>query len=148
MPEAVDRYLGKKRLAAGKQTAKYCRPMLIRIDRIAEDGTPEEESGFVRDRLPWAGIGGGAEGGRGFSDRDLDEGDSLRISLGLVSEAKPDLWNVEMQSTDVPAGRKLEFEPGVYRVTVRLYSENTPWTGKQFLLQHTGVWDQLSISDV
>lgn len=122
--------------------------MLKRIDRLAEDGTPEEESGFVRDRLPWAGMGGGAQGGRGFSDRDIDRGDPLRISLGLVSEANPGLWRVEVQPTGVAAGRKTCFEPGTYRVTVRLYSENANWTEKQFLLRHTGVWDQLSISEV
>ena len=132
----------------GKQTAKYCKPILKRIDRLAEDGTSEEETGFVRDRLPWAGMGGGAEGARGYSDRDIDKEDPLKISLGLVSDGSPNLWHVEMQPTVVPAGRKTCFEPGTYRVTVRLYSENAPWTEKQFLVHHTGVWDQLSITDV
>jgi hypothetical protein len=132
----------------GRQTAKYCRPILKRIDRMTEDGTLEEEAGFVRDRLPWAGMGGGAQGGRGFSDRDVHKGDPLRISLGLVSEASPDLWCVEQQPTGVPAGRTVCFKPGTYRVTVRLYSDNADWTEKQFLVQHTGAWDQFSISDV
>lgn len=132
----------------GKLSAKSCRPMLLRIDRMTEDGTPEEETGYVRDRLPWAGMGGGAQGGRGFSARDVHKGDPLRMSLGFVSEASPDLWCVEQQPTGVPAGRTVCFKPGTYRVTVRLYSDNADWTEKQFLVQHTGVWDQLSISDV
>jgi len=93
-------------------------------------------------------MGGGAEGGRGYSDRDIDKEDPLRISLGVVSEETPNLWCVEVEPTSAPAGRKTGFEPGTYRVTVRLNSENADWMGKRSLLQHTGVWDHLSVSEV
>jgi len=129
----------------GKQRATDCYAKLIRIERQIVDGTYEEEIGFVRDRLPWAGMGG--ETDRGFIDQDIEKDDPLRITVCLTSKENPSRLFPQTRSTTVDSGRKLSFEPGAYRITVRLYSGNAPWTEKQFLLQHTGKWDQLSISD-
>lgn len=129
----------------GSRTAKDCRPELIRFERQGQDEIYEEEIAFVRDRLSWGGMGG--EKGRGFADRDIDKGDPLRIALVSVAQGTPKFLLVQTQSTVVPAGRKLQFEPGTYRATVRLYSANAHWGEKQFLIHHTGEWDQLSISE-
>jgi len=89
----------------------------------------------------------GGEAGRGFIDQDIDKDDPVRISLCLVSQQNPSLLYMETQPTEVPAGRKNAFDPGTYRVTVRLYSANTSWAEKQFLIHHTGEWNHVSISD-
>jgi len=132
----------------GKQRAIDCYSELIRIERQIVDVTVtyEEEIDFVRDRLSWAGMGGEAD--RGFIDHNIDKDDPLRIAVCLIREEKPGWLSLETQPTKVASGRKLSFEPGAYRITVRLYSGNAPWTERQFLLQHTGKWNQLSISDV
>lgn len=130
----------------GQLIARDCHPELIRIEHQTVDGSYEEEIDFVRDRLSWAGMGG--EAGRGFIERDIDRDAPLRIALCLVSQGSPTLLQVETRPTAVAAGRKLAFETGTYLATVRLYSANTRWTEKKFLLHHTGDWDQLSISDV
>lgn len=122
----------------GKEKAKNCLGQLINVKRKEDKqykAIPEYRNIM---RLKWAHE-------KGFVTKDIYPDMPARLDVAYVHRGYDIL---HFFTEKYPAGTQTDFLPGEYKIKIRVTSDNTKSTDREFIVRYTGgQYESLSISD-